>query len=259
MEKYLLTLDRGNSSAKLALWGEDGRIVRHIHTRSGSDEAECVRLVLDAASSGAIIGAAYSSVVKDGGDEAVMNALREVVDGAGLCLELGADTPMPMGVEYATPATLGADRLAAALGALSLFGPGRAMLVVDMGSAITYDIVDPAGTYRGGNIAPGIQARFRGLHEVAPALPLLNGAEGRGKLPVFGDSTETAIRAGVVRGVEAEIRFYSRLLGGESLTVLTGGVAEAFDQAVGGLPGSHIEPDLIHNGLKRLFEYNETL
>ncbi|MDE6311167.1 MAG: type III pantothenate kinase [Muribaculaceae bacterium] len=258
MENFVLTLDRGNSAAKLALWGENGRIARHLHTRDSSETAECVRLVEEAAAEGKLIGAAFASVVKDGGDAAIMEALRRVVAPGGLCLQLTVDTPMPMGVRYSTPETLGADRLGAALGALAVYGKGRPMLVVDLGSAITYDLVDPEGTYLGGNIAPGIRARFRGLHEVAPALPLLSGAED-GETPVFGHSTETAIRAGVIRGVGAEILFYTGLLGPEGMAVLTGGVAPLLDKALGGIPGTRVCPDLIHHGLKRLLEYNETL
>ncbi len=258
MENYVLTLDRGNSAAKLALWSEDGRIVRHLHSRDSSETSECLRLVREAGASGNIRGAAFASVVRDGGDDAIMEALRRTVAPGGLCLQLTAATPMPMGVRYSTPETLGADRLGAALGALAVFGTGRPMLVVDLGTAITYDLVSPDGIYLGGNIAPGIRARFRGLHEVAPALPLLSGAED-GETPVFGHSTETAIRAGVIRGVGAEILYYSRLLGPRGLAVLTGGVATLLDEALGGLPGTKICPDLIHHGLKRLLEYNETI
>lgn len=256
MEKYALTLDRGNSSSKLALRDQAGNIVLHLRAEGADGIDACIGLIRRAAERGPIGCAAFASVVKDGGDVPIMQALRELVVDGGLCIQLGADTPMPMDIDYSTPQTLGADRLAAALGALALIGPGHPLLVVDLGSAITYDLVDASGTYRGGNIAPGISARLRALHEVAPALPLV---APEGELPVFGHSTETAIRAGVIRGVAAEIAYYTTFLGPDVRVILTGGDAALY--AGGSESGEYltIEPDLIHLGLKRLLEYNETL
>lgn len=256
MEKYILTFDRGNSSAKIALWNQAGKIACHLRSRSSSGRDECLALIREAASRAEIVSAAYASVVKDGANEAIVEALREASAPGARCIVLNASTPMPMTSVYSTPLTLGADRLAAALGALALYGTGRTLLVVDLGSAITYDIVDAEGRYLGGNIAPGVQARFRSLHEVAPALPLV---EAESDLPLFGYSTETAIRAGVLRGIAAEITGYAAIAGERTLTLLTGGDACFFQAITAGLPDIEIRHNLIHHGLKRLLEYNETL
>lgn len=256
MEKYILTFDRGNSSAKIALWDETGKIACHLRSLGGSGRDECIALIGEAASRGVIAASAYASVVKDGGDEAVVDALRHASAPGAMCTVLDAATPMPMESAYSTPLTLGADRLAAALGALAIYGTGRTLLVVDLGSAITYDIVDAGGRYIGGNIAPGVQARFRSLHEVAPALPVV---EAEGDLPLFGYSTETAIRAGVLRGIAAEITSYGALAGEDTRIILTGGDAGYFPPITAGIPDMEIRHNLIHHGLKRLLEYNETL
>lgn len=79
------------------------------------------------------------------------------------CLEFTPATPVPIRNAYGTPATLGADRLAAAVGA-SLVAAGRDALVVDFGTAITVDYVSGDGTYRGGAISPGMRMRFEALH-----------------------------------------------------------------------------------------------
>lgn len=256
MEKYALTLDRGNSSCKLALRDSAGKIVLHMRSEGTEGVEGCTGLIRRACEYGSIGGAAFASVVKDGGDIAIMETLRNAVVRGGLSVQLDASTPMPMHIDYTTPSTLGADRLAAALGALTVKGEGKRLLVVDLGSAITYDVVDENATFCGGNIAPGISARLHALHEVAPALPLVSP---EGPTPLFGNSTETAIRSGVIRGVEAEIAYYSRTPGLSSEIILTGGDAALYARESSSCKNISIEPDLIHIGLKRLLEYNETL
>ena len=80
---------------------------------------------------------------------------------------------MPIRNVYRTPQTLGRDRLAAAVGATVLF-PGRNVLIVDFGTAVTIDLVTADATYRGGCISPGVQLRFGALHDHTAALPLVS-------------------------------------------------------------------------------------
>ena len=77
-------------------------------------------------------------------------------------VEFGPATPVPIRNDYLTPATLGRDRLAAAVGAAVLW-PGRNVLIVDCGTAVTIDLVTADGTFRGGCISPGLRSRFRAL------------------------------------------------------------------------------------------------
>ena len=79
-------------------------------------------------------------------------------------VELTASTPVPIRNLYKTPETLGKDRLAAIVGAYSLF-PGKDILVFDAGTALTIDFIDKDGNYHGGNISPGLNMRFRALHD----------------------------------------------------------------------------------------------
>ena len=95
---------------------------------------------------------------------------------------LTASTPIPLSNAYSTPATLGMDRLAAAVGAWSM-QPGHDILVVDAGTAITYDFVSADGVYKGGNIAPGVSLRFKSLHDHTGSLPLVDSG---GDIPLFG-------------------------------------------------------------------------
>ena len=89
------------------------------------------------------------------------NEVAELLENWGLwVLEMTPATPVPIGNGYLTPETLGVDRLAAAVGAVSQVG--ESCLIVDFGSAITIDVVEN-GVFRGGNISPGVAMRFRAL------------------------------------------------------------------------------------------------
>ena len=135
-------------------------------------------------------------------------------------------TPVPITNRYDTPETLGQDRLAAAVGAKSLC-PGENLLIIDAGSAITYDFVSAEGEYMGGNIAPGLKMRFTMLHRMTKKLPMVE-AEENELIPLFGTNTRDAIAAGVVRGVAYEVKGYMRTLSEKVphfCTFLTGGHA----------------------------------
>ncbi len=110
----------------------------------------------------------------------VVNDSREMIDYLGslfpTCIELDHATPLPLVNRYRTPDTLGYDRIAAAVGAYTIF-PGKTVLVIDAGTAITYDIVTAGGEYLGGNISPGLEIRFKSLNKYTNRLPLLERPE----------------------------------------------------------------------------------
>lgn len=136
------------------------------------------------------------------------------------------NTPVPIINCYDTPQTLGQDRLAAAVGAKSLC-PNENLLIIDAGSAITYDFVSDKGEYMGGNIAPGLKMRFTMLQRMTKKLPLVEVEENE-LIPLFGKNTRDAIAAGVIRGVAYEVKGYMRTLGEKVphfRTFLTGGNA----------------------------------
>lgn len=136
------------------------------------------------------------------------------------------NTPVPITNSYDTPATLGLDRLAAAVGAKSLC-PNENLLIIDAGSAITYDFVSAEGEYMGGNIAPGLKMRFTILQQMTKKLPMVDVDENE-LIPLFGKNTRDAIAAGVIRGVAYEVKGYMRTLREKVQhfqTFLTGGNA----------------------------------
>ncbi len=136
---------------------------------------------------------------------------------------------LPIKSAYATPKTLGTDRIVAVIGALAHFGRGP-VLVIDAGTALTYDVADEDGVYQGGGIAPGIQMSFRALHEFTARLPLIDFDP---EPPLVGDSTQNAIRSGVLQGILAEvegmIERYRAKYGPNIKIILTGGDRPFFE------------------------------
>jgi type III pantothenate kinase len=117
------------------------------------------------------------------------------------CLELNAKTLRGVGLKYPRPETIGPDRLANAIAARHHFGAPA--VVVDFGTAVTFDVVDPAGNYAGGIIAPGLAVMTDYLHEKTALLPRINIREINGAI---GKSTEQAMLIGAVHGYRGLIR-----------------------------------------------------
>jgi type III pantothenate kinase len=134
----------------------------------------------------------------------------------------GVKTGMPIRME--NPYEVGADRLVNAVAAYDRVG--GACIVVDFGTANTFDVVSPAGEYVGGIIALGIEISLEALFERAARLPKVSLEEPRG---LIGKSTVEAIRSGVIYGVAAQVDGIVRLirneLGEEAEAIATGGLA----------------------------------
>ncbi|MGQ1890911.1 type III pantothenate kinase [Thermophagus sp. OGC60D27] len=160
-------------------------------------------------------------------------------------------TPLPFRHQYKTPETLGLDRLAAIAGALTLY-PQENLLVVDAGTAITFDLV-VNNTFVGGNISPGIHMRFMALHQFTKGLPKIE----PGRSDFWGRSTEEAIRSGVQNGIALEIDAYierTRQQYPDIKTIMTGGDADFFVTYTKNIIFVH--PNLVLYGLNRILEYD---
>jgi type III pantothenate kinase len=160
---------------------------------------------------------------------------------------------LPVSVEYQTPQTLGKDRLAAVVGAHYL-RPGEDLLVIDAGTAITYEWLDASGVYRGGNISPGMSTRFKALNHFTRKLPLVHEED---DVPLIGYSTQTAILAGVVNGIIYEMDGYIHALRQKYpnlLVFLTGGHSFYFERRLKNTIFADI--NLVLTGLNRILEYN---
>jgi len=171
------------------------------------------------------------------------------------CLELTVKTVTGIGVDYPKPRTIGPDRLANAVGARHRFG--APVVVVDFGTAVTFDVVDRKGNYIGGIITPGLAAMTDYLHEKTALLPRIKIREFK---PVIGRSTAEAMLSGAVHGYRGLIRELIRQLKRELRApdlpvVATGGYALLM---AGRLPEiSAVDPRLTLEGLRLVWEAHQ--
>ena len=161
---------------------------------------------------------------------------------------------------YKTPQTLGADRLAAVVGAHSLF-PNKNNLVIDGGTCITYDWVDAGGNYFGGSISPGLKMRYNALNYYTAALPLLEANVDFDGL--YGDDTVAAITSGVQNGIKYELMGFIENYSSNKQNIniiLTGGDNVFFDTLLKNsifAPYIKKEPHLVLKGLNAAIEHND--
>jgi type III pantothenate kinase len=166
---------------------------------------------------------------------------------------------MPIRLGYHTPQTLGRDRIATAVGAWTIaqrLDNASDVLVIDAGTAITYDLVTMDGCFVGGNIAPGLGLRFKSLHEHTGQLPLV---EADGDTPVVGYDTPTAIRSGVCLGLQGEIKSYIhdlKLSHPRLMVFITGGDGKLLHARLGDESVIYYE-HLAAEGLNRIHLYNQ--
>jgi type III pantothenate kinase len=105
---------------------------------------------------------------------------------------------------YKSKETLGLDRIAA-MSAASVLYPKQAVLVFDIGTCMTIDLLLPDNSYKGGNISPGLEMRLNAMHTMTGRLPL---AAKDMYMPLLGDSTHSAIATGAIQGMKYEIEGY---------------------------------------------------
>jgi type III pantothenate kinase len=237
-----LCIDQGNTRTKIGIFDQDKLVDFRIFDEFGIKE------MAEISSAYQINACILSSVVVN--DESFLAQLKFHLDGV---IILSDKTPVPVDNRYATPETLGKDRLAVVVGA-SYLKPDTDLLVVDAGTAITYDFIDANKVYWGGNIAPGIDLRFRSLHEFTQKLPLVSP---RVDIPFLGTDTESAIISGVIYGVVSEIDGYINHLKIKypKLSVfLTGGSIFYFDRKLKN--AIFAERNLVLIGLNRILQYN---
>lgn len=161
---------------------------------------------------------------------------------------------LPIKNLYLTPETLGKDRLAAAIGAKALF-PHTPSLVVDMGTCITFDMVNEEGEYLGGAISPGFQMRFKAMHHFTAKLPLAEIPTG--PVELIGRDTQECLQSGVLNGIKFEIEMAMisyRTKYPNLKVLLCGGDAQFFESIIKG--DIFAFPELVLHGLNHTLLYN---
>ncbi|AOS83326.1 pantothenate kinase [Chlorobaculum limnaeum] len=195
-----LVVDIGNTTTTLAIFaGDDEPFVESVQSTLFGDSG-AMRDVLSKLfrQHSAPCAIAICSVVPAAA--ATGSALLESLFSVPV-LHIGATLRLPFKLDYATPHTFGADRLALCAWSSHLFA-GKPVIAVDIGTAITFDVLDAAGTYRGGLIMPGIDMMSGALHSRTAQLPQVRIEK---PASLLGRSTEECIRSGIFWGVVKEI------------------------------------------------------
>lgn len=239
-----LALDIGNSLTKLAIFDNNDKLVfKHVCDFLPIDE---LREILDKYP---IEHSIFSTVSKS------YYNIESLLTERYSFIKFDHTTPVPVNNLYQTPETLGKDRVAAIVGAQSLY-PDNDLLVIDAGTCVTYDYINEKGDYLGGNISPGLSIRFKALNNYTENLPLLEKQEID---YLVGNTTDRAILSGVIRGLAAEIdgmilAYVTKYP--EIKTVVTGGDANFFDSYL--KSSIFAVPNLVLIGLNKIIQYNLT-
>ena len=234
-----LIIDIGNTNAKMAVVHKN----RFLTVERHKEVTEEVLMPLLAQYP--VTTAIYSSV-HAGGETACAEWLSGKVK---KLIHFTHKTAVPIKNLYGTPETLGCDRLAAALGAYTLF-PATNCMIIDCGTAITIDFVGQDGEFLGGNISPGLQTRFNALHTAASSLPL---GQVTDTPQAIGTNTDTAIEAGVLQGARYEIEGYIEQNTPFNV-VFTGGDALFFAKHI--KSSIFVVFNLVLVGLNKVIDYN---
>jgi type III pantothenate kinase len=236
-----LVIDIGNTSTKLAIYNE--QLIKDVFRY---DEVNIK--ILDNIFSKYIIGNSIISSVKDIPDF-LTTFLEEKTRSLYI---LSYKSRLPFIIEYDTPETLGPDRIAAVAGAFDVFRDSD-VLVIDAGTAITFDFLIET-KYKGGNISPGINMRFRALNKFTTKLPIISRKE---EYSFPARNTSDAIIAGVITGVTFEINEYIRTFKKKYKNlkvIITGGDGSYLKDKISAK--TTYMPDIVTDGLNFILNYN---
>ncbi len=241
-----LIIDLGNTASKAFVFRQE-RLIKKFFASDDKASIDNIEHICKNYSINKII---YSSVKKT--DNLIISYIKNI--GIKL-IEVNTKIALPINIHYKTKTTLGQDRIAAVCGASVVF-PNKNVLIIDVGTAITYDILIAGKDYLGGLISPGINTRFKSLHNFTEKLPLLN--INKNINTVYGTSTNEAIIAGVQNGVLYEIKgnikaFSSKF--DDLKIVFTGGDSFFFENLIKN--PIFAEPNLTAFGLNKILEINE--
>ncbi|MDR2010443.1 MAG: type III pantothenate kinase [Bacteroidales bacterium] len=239
-----LVVDAGNTNIKLFLFENDLIVFKYIFSNTSTDFDDKIQ----------------SFLLSKNISYCIISSVNKINEKLLFFLENNLNTiffthgmNLPVDIEYKTPETLGLDRLASVVGADALF-PGKNILVIDAGTAITYDLVLNK-KYLGGTISPGILTRFKALHTFTEKLPLLNiNEEEKG---LYGNTTKSAIILGVQNGVMYEIMGNIKAFKekyNDLAVIFTGGDTFFFEKSFKFC--IFVEPNLTAIGLNKILKLN---
>lgn len=234
--------DFGNTRLKAAIFSNDTLSYVHI-LRPDELVGDLKKLLLEYKVENSIL----SSVIDHSPE------IETMLSSCGNFHKLSSSSKLPFTIPVGKPETVGADRLAIAAAASRLYA-GSNTLVIALGSCITYNFINSSAELIGGSISPGMEMRFRSMHEYTAKLPLV---KANWNVPLIGYDTATNMQSGVILGIAAEIDgivelYQSKFSNFNAL--LTGGDIPYFE--------SHLknrifaDPELIFKGLYAISQLN---
>jgi type III pantothenate kinase len=240
-----LIIDVGNTAIKLAVFS-NSRLIRKLSVSPDSVSVE-IQILLDRYKS---INQGIISTVGDSKAVEIQKHLGQIN-----LMKLSYKTKLPFKNLYKTPNTLGVD-LGGRRIIKKLLHPNKNTLIIDAGTCITYDFINSRNEYLGGAISPGVNLRYRSMHNLTANLPLLNLERPKQNI---GYDTESSIHSGVVNGVLYEIdgvieEYTSNY---EDLTViLTGGDAKFLSKRLKNTIFAN--SNFLLEGLNYILEFNKS-
>jgi type III pantothenate kinase len=239
-----LCIDWGNSRVKAALFNEDNNIVASSQFSETEAESSLAGLIAAHQPSAGV----FCAVTNHSSD--TERLLKEQL---ASFIKIDDNTRLPIINAYSSPESLGADRLAIAVGAQAAY-PDKNILAISLGTCITYNFIQKNRAFRGGAISPGFRMRLRAMHEWTDKLPKV---EPEGEVLLLGYDTATCMRSGALYGMASEIDGMVAAFAEQYPdfnAVLTGGDAPLFANKL----KSRIfaDPDLLLKGLNLILKYN---
>lgn len=239
-----LCVDQGNTRAKIAVFENDTLLYHAIYKVLSESDFDSLFVKFP-------INRCIVSTVTDVNKQ-LLCALETRVE---KFIFLDHNTRLPIENCYQTPETLGKDRIAAIVGANYLI-PDKNLLVIDAGTAVTYDFINDKGQYLGGNIAPGLTMRTQALAHFTQKLPLVDISTDKNE-QVWGKNTVAAIQKGALLGMIFEINGYIDELNkknNNNSVFLTGGDVNYFYNRLKST--TFVDIFLVLIGLNRILTYN---
>ncbi|MEZ4779707.1 MAG: type III pantothenate kinase [Flavobacteriaceae bacterium] len=239
-----LIVDVGNSFIKLAVFNKDSLVERRVIAKE--DFKMSVNELIQI----------FSKL-----ERAIVSAVGSFSESNLFFLEkqmivhiLSSNSKIPFSNTYATPKTLGVDRIALVSAAAKQF-PNKNVLIIDAGSCITYDVLNSNNEYLGGAISPGISMRYKAMNSFTSKLPLLEATIPK---DIIGTTTQSSMDVGVIQGVVNEIEGFVSLYKthfSDLTTILTGGdlhfLRDSIKNDIFALPNFLLE------GLNHILEINK--
>lgn len=258
MKDLLLCIDVGNTQTVLGIFRGREIIarwrIRSDRDRTADEYSHLIKDLLrgDSVDKSSLRGVCVSSVVPPA-RQALIDMSISDFDLVPLMVGPGIKTGMP--ILYDNPREVGADRIANGVAAYERFR--KALVVIDFGTAITFDVISAAGEYIGGVIFPGVQISLDALFLKAAKLPRV---ELEKPVNVVGRDTISSIQSGIIYGyaglVDSIVERIHREMGIKATVVATGGLAGGISDETSSI--SEVIPDLTLEGLRILYERNES-